>query len=144
VFWIWWFAQRPMHDKSLCYMNEVKPMERVATHRISRQASKEAYSYPIVRLPKCYQSVVGSKAEIYSTEYLGRQAFLVVVDNLVDNSTCSQSKKQSFEGKKPEEVKSRISQENGQNQEERGCGGNPSTRCCYGDSNPSRERERLA
>jgi hypothetical protein len=114
-------------------------MDLVALHRISRQSSKDAYSYPIIRLPKRYQTVVGSKAEIYSTEYLGRQAFLVVVDNLVDNLTTSQDKK----GEKSGNGKNRISKEKVQNQE-RGCGGNASPRCCYGDSNPSRGRERPA
>jgi hypothetical protein len=114
-------------------------MDLVALHRISRQSSKDAYSYPIIRLPKRYQSVVGSNAEIYTTEYLGRQAFLVVVDNSVDNFTSSPVKK----GKKTENGKDWISKEKVQNQE-RGCGGNTSPRCCYGDSNPSRGRERPA
>ncbi len=71
--------------------------EKVASHKISLQSSKPKFAYPIIRLPKEYRSVVGSEAEIFSTEYLGQQAFLVVVnglDNKLDNLKRYPSKTQ--------------------------------------------------
>ncbi len=55
-------------------------------------------------------------------------------------STSFQAQKQPSEGKNPGSIKNRISRRV-QNQKKKSCWGNPSTGCCYWDSNPSRERE---
>ncbi len=138
------FEKNAHSDKILDSTNPVLFMEKVATHRISLQSSKEKHAYPIIRLPKAFRSVVGSSADIFTTEYLGQQAFLVVVGNQVDNLKGYLSKNHANSCENTGKVKIQISKEIAQNQEERGTGGNSSPRCCYGDSNPSRGRERPA
>jgi len=59
--------------------------EMICTHKISVQSSKPSHIYPIIRLPREFQELIGSKAEIYQTVHDRKLAFLVVADKEVDN-----------------------------------------------------------
>jgi len=63
-----------------------KHMQPICTHKISVQSSKPSHAYPIIRLPREYQELAGSKAEIYQTTHQGKLAFLVATEKKVDNS----------------------------------------------------------
>ena len=54
-------------------------------HKISVQSTKPSHSPPIIRLPREFRKLAGSKAEIYETTRDGRLAFLVTADRKVDN-----------------------------------------------------------
>jgi hypothetical protein len=58
----------------------------ICTHTISVQSSKPSHAYPIIRLPREFHDLAGSKAEICQTTHQGKLAFLVTVDKKVDNS----------------------------------------------------------
>jgi len=57
----------------------------ICTHKISVQSSKPSHIYPIIRLPREFQELIGSKAEFYQTVLDRKLAFLVVADKEVDN-----------------------------------------------------------
>ena len=61
-------------------------MQLVCTHKISVQSSKPSHAYPIIRLPREYRELTGSRAEIYQTTHQGKLAFFVTLDKKVDNS----------------------------------------------------------
>lgn len=69
-------------------------MQRICTHKISIQSSKASHAYPIIRLPREYQDLAGSQAEIYQTSYDDGIAFLV---KIVDRSKKKLSKGSNFE-----------------------------------------------
>jgi hypothetical protein len=71
-------------------------MQPICTHTISVQSSKPSHSYPIIRLPRKFRELVGSKADIYQTMHDGKLAFLVAVDKEVDNC-CLQSLEKDVE-----------------------------------------------
>ncbi len=54
-------------------------MQPICTHTISVQSAKPSHAYPIIRLPRAFRDVVGSKAAIYQTVHDGKLAFLVKV-----------------------------------------------------------------
>ena|SRR5450759_3007639 len=60
-------------------------MQLICTHKISVQSAKPSHAYPIIRLPREYRELGGSKADIYQTTHDGKLAFLVTVDKKVDN-----------------------------------------------------------
>jgi hypothetical protein len=60
-------------------------MQPICTHTISLQSAKPSHAYPIIRLPREYRELAGSKADIYQTVHDGKLAFLVVADREVDN-----------------------------------------------------------
>ncbi len=60
-------------------------MQPICTHTISVQSSKPSHAYPIIRLPRKFRELTGSKADIFQTEHEGKLAFLVTVDKKVDN-----------------------------------------------------------
>ncbi len=57
----------------------------ICTHKISVQSSKPSHIYLIIRLPREFQELIGSKAEIYQTVLDRKLAFLVVAYKVVDN-----------------------------------------------------------
>jgi hypothetical protein len=57
-------------------------MQRLGKAKIGRLSAK-GIEYPQLRLLRVYSSVVGTTADIYATEYGGKQAFLVVTGNVV-------------------------------------------------------------
>ncbi|MGZ4848885.1 MAG: hypothetical protein ACXV2D_05245 [Halobacteriota archaeon] len=54
-------------------------MQPICTHTISLQSAKASHAYPIIRLPRVFRELAGSKAEIYQTVHDGKLAFLVKV-----------------------------------------------------------------
>jgi hypothetical protein len=52
-------------------------MQPICIHIISLQSSKPSHSYPIIRLPRKFNELVGSQAEIYQTCYEDEIAFLI-------------------------------------------------------------------
>ncbi|MGZ4942562.1 MAG: hypothetical protein ACXV5P_09780 [Halobacteriota archaeon] len=54
-------------------------MQPICTHTISLQSAKASHAYPIIRLPRAFRGLAGSKAEIYQTVHDGKLAFLVKV-----------------------------------------------------------------
>ena len=60
-------------------------MQPICTHKISIQSSKPSHAYPIIRLPREFRELAGSKADIYQTMHDGKLAFLVAVGKKVDN-----------------------------------------------------------
>jgi hypothetical protein len=58
-------------------------MQPICTHKISVQSSKPSHAYPIIRLPREFHELVGSRAEIYKTSCEDGVAFLV---KIVDSS----------------------------------------------------------
>lgn len=60
-------------------------MQPICTHKISLQSSKPSHSYPIIRLPREFRALTGSKAKIYQTSHYGKLAFLITTDEKVDN-----------------------------------------------------------
>ncbi|GEM_PF-421574 len=59
--------------------------QAICTHTIGVQSSKPSHAYPIIRLPREFRELAGSKAEIYQTTHEGKLAFMVTVDKKVDN-----------------------------------------------------------
>lgn len=59
-------------------------MEKIGTTTIIRKSSKPNYSYPFVRLPTNCNDSIGKKATIYRTEHEGSSAFLVVLEEGVE------------------------------------------------------------
>ena len=70
----------------------------ICTHKISVQSSKPSHAYPIIRLPREFRELPGSKAEIYQTTHEGKLAFLVTVDREVDNC-CATSQNPDIENR---------------------------------------------
>jgi hypothetical protein len=60
-------------------------MQPICTHTISVQSAKQSHAYRIIRLPRQFHELAGSKADIYQTTHDGKLAFLVTVDKKVDN-----------------------------------------------------------
>ncbi len=60
-------------------------MHPICTHKISIQSSKPSHAYPIIRLPREFRELAGSKAAIYQTMRDGKLAFLVATGKKVDN-----------------------------------------------------------
>ncbi len=54
-------------------------MQPICTHTISVQSAKPSHAYPIIRLPRAFRELAGSKAAIYQTVHDGKLAFLVAV-----------------------------------------------------------------
>lgn len=59
-------------------------MEKIGTTTIIRKSSKPNYSYPFVRFPKNCTDCIGKQATIYRTEHEGNSAFLVVLEEVVE------------------------------------------------------------
>jgi hypothetical protein len=64
-------------------------MQPICTHTISVQSSKPSHAYPIIRFPREFHELVGSRAEIYQTSCEDGIAFFVKV---VDRSKKKLSK----------------------------------------------------
>jgi len=64
----------------------IQDMQPICTHKISVQSSKPSHAYPIIRLPREYRELAGSRADIFQTAHRGKLAFLVTTDREVDNS----------------------------------------------------------
>jgi hypothetical protein len=60
-------------------------MQLICTHTISLQSAKPSHAYPIIRPPREFRELAGSKADIYQTTHGGKLAFLVTVDKEVGN-----------------------------------------------------------
>ncbi len=60
-------------------------MQPICTHTISVQSAKPSHAYPIIRLPRAFRELAGSKVAIYQTVHDGKLAFLVTTDQRVDN-----------------------------------------------------------
>ncbi|MGZ7111915.1 MAG: hypothetical protein ACXVI1_10190 [Halobacteriota archaeon] len=75
-------------------------MQPICTHTISVQSSKPSHAYPIIRLPREFRELAGSKAEIYQTVHEGSVAFFVkVIDRASEKLiTGSNSSKESIKG----------------------------------------------
>lgn len=73
-------------------------MQLLRTHKIGLHSSKLSHAYPIIRLPREFQGLVGSKVGIYQTVHEAALAFLVkVVEHATEKlSTGSNSKKRAF------------------------------------------------
>ncbi len=54
-------------------------MQPICTHTISVQSAKASHAYPIIRLPRAFRELAGSKAAIYQTVHDGKLAFLVKI-----------------------------------------------------------------
>ncbi|MGZ4922279.1 MAG: hypothetical protein ACXV3U_08860 [Halobacteriota archaeon] len=54
-------------------------MQPICTHKIGFHSSKPSHMYPIIRLPREFRELAGSRAEIYQTTHEGSLAFLVKV-----------------------------------------------------------------
>ncbi|MGB9371408.1 MAG: hypothetical protein WCB79_05730 [Halobacteriota archaeon] len=54
-------------------------MQPICTHTISVQSAKPSHAYPIIRLPRAFCALAGSKAVIYQTVHDGKLAFLVKI-----------------------------------------------------------------
>lgn len=50
------------------------------TTKVTAHRASQTRTYPSIRLPKEYGTIIGKKAEIIPTSHEGKQAFLVVVD----------------------------------------------------------------
>ena len=72
-------------------------MQQICTHTISVQNSTPSHAYPIIRLPREFQELVGSKAGIYQTAYDGKLAFLITVDKPVDKICANEGRSQFAE-----------------------------------------------
>ena len=72
--------------------------QAICTHTIGVQSAKPSHAYPIIRLPREYRELAGSKADIYQTTHDGKLAFLVTVDKEVDNS-CATSQNPDIENR---------------------------------------------
>ena len=73
-------------------------MQPICTHKIGVQSSKPSHAYPIIRLPREFRELAGSKADIYQTTHEGKLAFLVAVDKEVDNC-CATSQNMDVENR---------------------------------------------
>ncbi len=60
-------------------------MQPICTHKIGFHSSKPSHAYPIIRLPREFRELAGSRAEIYKTTHDGKLAFLVTIDQKVGN-----------------------------------------------------------
>ena len=60
-------------------------MQPIYMHKIRIQSSKPSHAYPIIRLPREFCELAGSKADIFQTMHDGKLAFLVAVSKEVDN-----------------------------------------------------------
>ncbi len=54
-------------------------MQPICTHTISVQSAKASHAYPIIRLPRAFRELAGSKAAIYQTVHDGKLAFVVKI-----------------------------------------------------------------
>ena len=54
-------------------------MQPICTHTIGVQSAKASHACPIIRLPRAFRDLAGSKAEIYQTVHDGKLAFLIKV-----------------------------------------------------------------
>ena len=78
-------------------------MQPICTHKISVQSSKPSHAYPIIRLPREYRELAGSRADIFQTTHRGKLAFLVTTDREVDNSCLLLPEINQEEGLAPSE-----------------------------------------
>ncbi len=70
-------------------------MQPICTHTISVQSAKLSHAYPIIRLPREFRDLAGSKAAIYQTVHDGKLAFLVTTKREVDNCCLLASESES-------------------------------------------------
>ncbi|MGZ4904582.1 MAG: hypothetical protein ACXV3U_05525 [Halobacteriota archaeon] len=75
-------------------------MQPTCTHKIGFHSSKPSHTYPIVRLPREFRELAGSRAEIYQTTHEGSLAFLVKVVSRASGElrTGSESKAEPLHG----------------------------------------------
>ncbi len=76
------------------------PTQPISTHTISVQSAKPSHAYPIIRLPRAFHALAGSKAAIYQTVHDGKLAFLVTVLDHPEEKlkTGSNNQKKSIKG----------------------------------------------
>ena len=77
---------------------DLPSMQPICTHTISLQSAKPSHAYPIIRLPRAFRELAGSKADIYQTMHDGKLAFPVAVDKEVDNC-CLQTPETNTESR---------------------------------------------
>jgi hypothetical protein len=75
-------------------------VQLLRTHKIGLHGSKPSHAYPIIRLQREFQGLVGSKVGIYQTVHEAALAFLVkVVEHATEKlSTGSNSKNELLNG----------------------------------------------
>ncbi len=57
-------------------------MRKVGETKIGKITPKPHITYPLIRLPPEFSDVIGTKAQIFETEYEGNKAFLIVVGDV--------------------------------------------------------------
>jgi hypothetical protein len=72
----------------------------IHSSKISLHHAKAGYSYPTIRLPHTFVSLVGLPTQIYQTVYDGMLAFLVVVSPKGTSRNASEQRKNDTAGAK--------------------------------------------
>ena len=57
-------------------------MDQILECRFGHAHPNPGYYYPVIRIPKGYQKLLGEYVKIFSTEFVGAQAFLVVTPDV--------------------------------------------------------------
>jgi hypothetical protein len=64
-------------------------MQPICTHKIGRHSSKPSHAYPVIRLPREFNSLAGRIAHVYQTQNNGKLAFVITVDEKVGNQVAT-------------------------------------------------------
>ena len=62
-------------------------MDQISECRFGHARPKPGYHYPVIRFPQEYQNLIGEQVRIFSTEFEGSQAFLVVAPGIPVRNT---------------------------------------------------------
>jgi hypothetical protein len=58
-------------------------MQPICTNKIGTHNSNPSHKYPVIRLPREFQDLIGKTATIYQTEHAGELAFVITIGESV-------------------------------------------------------------